>query len=279
MTTQPLSMKRVYHLALSEKELKGAKYAFLPGDPDRVPVIAQAFDKKAYEIAFHREFRTFLGRIGNESVIVTSTGIGGPSTAIAVEELAQLGVRTFIRVGTTGAIQEYIKLADVIITSGAVRLDGASLHYAPLAYPAVADYQVLHALVEAAKALSATGRRHRHISQAAAFQYHIGITASADTFYPGQERYDTYSGYVIRELQGSLKEWQRLNVLNYEMEAATLFTMASALGLRAGCVSGVLVNRTKEEHVTPVIVKEAEENAIEVATKAMEMLISKTLDV
>lgn len=255
-------MKRVYHLALSKKELKGAKYAFLPGDPDRVPAIAHAFDKEAYELAFHREFRTFLGRINNQSVIITSTGIGGPSTSIAVEELAQLGIRTFIRVGTTGAIQEHIKLADVIITTGAVRLDGASSHYAPLAYPAVADYQVLHALVEAAKC-------HRHIS------YHVGITASADTFYPGQERYDTYSGYVIRELQGSLKEWQRLNVLNYEMEAATLFTMASALGLRAGCVAGVIVNRTKEEHVTSMIVKEATENAIKVATKAMEMLIAE----
>jgi len=255
-------MKRVYHLALSKKDIQGAKYAFLPGDPDRVPAIAQAFDKRAVELAFHREFRTFLGKIKNGSVIVTSTGIGGPSTAIAVEELAQLGVRTFIRVGTTGAIQEHINLADVIITTGAVRLDGASSHYAPLAYPAVADYEVLHALVEAAK-------------NEAAFKYHLGITASSDTFYPGQERYDTYSGYVIRDLQGSLKEWQRLNVLNYEMESATLFTMASALGLRAGCVSGVIVNRTKEEHVTPTLVKEAEGNAIKVAVKAMERLISK----
>ena len=162
-----------------------------------------------------------------------STGIGGPSTSIAVEELAQLGVRTFLRVGTTGAIQPDIAVADVIVTTGSVRLDGASLHFAPLEYPAVAHFDCMTALVDAARELGHT--------------VHVGITVASDTFYPGQERYDTVSGYVRRSLQGSRDEWAALHVLNYEMESATLFTMCAANGWRAGMVAGVLVNRTQQE--------------------------------
>lgn len=215
-----------YHLDLDEKKIEGARFAFLPGDPGRVEAIAKTFDPESREIANKREYRTYLGKMNGQSVLVTSTGIGGPSTSIAVDELAQLGVKTFIRIGTTGAIQKRIKVGDVIITSGSVRLDGTSTHYAPIEYPAVAGYEVLHALVEAA---NTTG-----------ISYHIGITASCDTFYPGQERYDSYSGYVIKRFQGSMEEWQKLNVLNYEMESAPLLTIAGALGLQAGCVTGVI---------------------------------------
>ncbi len=173
------------------------------------------------------------GTVGGADVIVCSTGIGGPSTSIAVEELAQLGVTTFLRVGTTGAIQPHIEPGDVIVTTGAVRLDGASHHFAPPEFPAVPDFGCTTALVEAGRA--------------AGVELHIGVTASSDTFYPGQERYDTVSGRVTRRFRGSLQEWQELGVLNYEMEASTLFTMSAALGLRAGCVAGVLVNRTRDE--------------------------------
>ena len=233
----------------------------MPGDLDRVPAIAETFDKKAVEIAHKREFRTYLGEINGENVLVTSTGIGSPSASIAIEELAQLGVKVFLRIGTSGAIQKGIGLGDVIITNAAVRLDGASIHYAPIEYPAVADFEVTSCLVEAAKSLG--------------IRYHLGITASSATFYPGQERYETYSQYVLRELQGSLKEWQKLNVLNYEMESAILLTMSSVLGLKAGCVTGVVDNRTEEEKIKPKIVKEAEENATRVAIKAMKLLISQ----
>ena len=255
-------MPHVYHLCLDQQKILGARFAFLPGDPGRVPEIAHAFDPQSKELAWRREFRTYLGEIQGENVLITSTGIGGPSTSIAAEELACLGVHTFIRIGTTGAIQEGIEPGDVIITTGSVRLDGASTHYAPIEYPAVANYEVVHALIEAAKE--------------SGLKFYLGITASSDTFYPGQERCDSYSGYVIKRFQGTMKEWQKLHVLNYEMESSTLLTVAGALGLRAGCVSGVIVNRAEQEEIKEENIKIAEENAINVAIKAMELLLLQT---
>jgi len=253
----------VYHLDLDEVEIKESKFVFLPGAPERVPEIAKSFDPEAVEIAWKREYRTWLGKVKNIPVLVTSTGIGGSSTSIAIDELAQLGVKTFIRIGTTGAIQDNIKVGDVIITTGAVRLDGASTHYAPIEYPAVADYYVTHALIEAAKS----------ICKKANFNYHVGITASSATFYPGQERYDSYSGYVIKKFRNSMEEWQKLHVLNYEMESATLLTLCSSLGLKSGCITGVVVNRTMQEQIDKNVVEIAEQRAIEIAIKAMRRLI------
>ncbi len=131
-----------------------------------------------------------------------------------MEELAQLGIRTFLRIGTTGAIQPHINVGDVLVTTASVRLDGASLHFAPMEFPAVADFACTTALVEAAKSIGATT--------------HVGVTASSDTFYPGQERYDTYSGRVVRRFKGSMEEWQAMGVMNYEMESATLLTMCAS---------------------------------------------------
>ena len=225
-----MSPSKVFHLGLDEAALRGAKLAIVPGDPARSEPIAKLMGEPAF-LGSKREFTSWLGKLGDASVVVCSTGIGGPSTSIAVEELAQLGVRTFLRAGTTGAIQPQINVGDLIVTTGAVRLDGASYHFAPAAYPAVSDFDCTTALVRAARE---AGRR-----------VHVGITASTDTFYPGQERYDTYSGRVDRDWQGSLQRWQDLGVLNYEMEAATLFTMCSALGLRAGMITAALVNRAR----------------------------------
>ncbi len=255
-------MSLIYHLKLSRKSIKGAKIALLPGDPGRVPAIASAIDKEGcLEIACNREFRTWLAHMDNSPVVITSTGIGGPSAAIAIEELAQLGINTFIRVGTTGALQRNIKAGDVVITTASVRMDGTSEHYAPIEYPAVADYSVLNALAEAART-----RRIRH---------HVGITASSATFYPGQERVDTFSRYVIRDLAGSKKEWEHLGVLNYEMESATLLTMCNALGLRAGCVTGVISERSKKEKIVEGMIKTAEGNAIAVALGALNHLLTE----
>ncbi len=255
-----MSNKKVYHLDLDNKKVAGAKFVILPGDPYRVKDIAKEFDSRSKEIAKKREYRTCLGKIHKQNVLVTSTGIGGPSASIAVDELAQLGLNTFLRVGTTGAIQKNINIGDVIITTGSVRLDGASTHYAPIEYPAVADYEIVQTLIEAAKSKN--------------IPFHVGITASADTFYPGQERYDSCSKYVIKKFQGTMKEWQKLNVLNYEMESATLLTMANALGLRAGCVSGVVVNRIKGEKIMDL--KLGEKNAVDVAVEAMKVLVKKS---
>ena len=206
----------VMHLRLQKGMLKGAKIAFVPGDPGRVEHIVRTFSKEATHLASNREYTTWLGQLDGCPVLCTSTGIGGPSTSIAIEELARLGVRTFIRVGTTGSIQRQVQLGDIVITTGSVRLDGASRHYAPIEYPAVANYEALDALVKASKRQKVTA--------------HIGITASTDTFYPGQNREDTYSKHIIRELRGSLEEWQKLNVLNYEMESSTLFHRLLGVG-------------------------------------------------
>lgn len=225
-------MSDVFHLGLAATQLLGATLAIIPGDPERVARIGELLDDPQ-QLASTREFTSLIGWLDGTPIVVCSTGIGGPSTSIAVEELAQLGIRTFLRVGTTGAIQPGIAPGDVIVTTAAVRLDGASAHFAPPEFPAVAHFDCTSALVDAARSTDAG--------------VHIGITASSDTFYPGQERYDTVSGRVVQRFRGSLHEWRSLGVLNYEMEAATLFTMCATQGWRAGCVAGVLVNRNDDE--------------------------------
>ncbi len=251
-------MKRVYHLALNEQMTQGARIALLPGDPARVPKLAHAFDPQAQELAYHREYRTYLGTCTDKPVLIVSTGIGGSSTAIAVDELAQLGVRTFIRVGTSGAIAPHLEVGDVVITAGSVRLDGASVQYAPIEYPAVAHYEIVRALVEAARRLKK--------------RYHVGITASTATFHPGQERPDSYLGYVPRSLQGATAEWKRLGVLNYEMESATVLTLAGLFGCQAGCITGVVDKHERAGAITEEGLRLGEENAIAVAAKALEWL-------
>lgn len=250
-------MSEVFHLGLTKAMLKGAKIAIIPGDPARSERIAKQMDNPSF-LTSTREYNSWLGYVDNQPVVICSTGIGGPSTSICVEELAQLGVRTFIRIGTTGAIQPHINVGDILITTGAVRLDGASRHFAPLEYPAVADFECTTALFNAAKNKGITP--------------YVGITASSDTFYPGQERYDTYSGKVQKDYQGSLKQWQDLNVMNYEMESATLFTMCNALGLRPGMVAGVIVNRTQQEIPNEEAAKNTEHRAISVVVEAVRLL-------
>ncbi|MBE0426924.1 MAG: uridine phosphorylase [Nitrospirae bacterium] len=252
----------VYHLNLCKSHIKGSKIVLLPGDPFRVPEIAEEIKKQnggeIKEIAWKREYRTFLCYVNKKPVLVTSTGIGGSSTSIAIEELAMLGVRTFIRVGTTGAIQKHIKPGDVIITTGSVRLDGASTHYAPIEYPAVAHNEIVNALIEGAKKTKV--------------KYHVGITASSDTFYPGQERYDSFTKYVPKRFQGTMAEWQKLFVLNYEMESSTVLTLTSTMGHRGGCISGVVVNRTVKEKITKEALMSGEANAVKVALASLEFL-------
>ncbi len=234
-----------YHIQLSEDDIRGISAVLLPGDSGRVAKIASLADQGSSEfIVSNREFTSYRCSVRGRSVLITSSGIGGPSLAIAMEELAKIGLKTFIRVGTTGAIQKNIKTGDVIISSGAVRLDGTSTHYAPIEYPAVASIHVVNELIRAARENS--------------IDYHVGITASSDSFYPGQERYDTYTKYVIKDFQNSLAQWQKLNVLNYEMESATLFVLANVFNLAAGAVCGVVVNRTKEEHPDDSLLREVE---------------------
>ncbi|WP_127960237.1 uridine phosphorylase [Serratia microhaemolytica] len=253
-----MAQSDVFHLGLTKNDLQGATLAIVPGDPQRVEKIARLMTNPVH-LASHREFVSWRGELEGRAVIVCSTGIGGPSTSIAVEELAQLGVRTFLRIGTTGAIQHNIQVGDVLVSTAAVRLDGASLHFAPMEFPAVADFECTTALVAAAKASGAAT--------------HIGITASSDTFYPGQERYDTYSGRVVNSFKGSMAQWQAMGVMNYEMEAATLFTMCASQGLRAGMVAGVIVNRTKQEIPDLQTIQAAESQAVKIVVEAARRLL------
>ncbi len=255
-----MSSSEVFHLGLTRETLNGAELAIVPGDPERVERIAELMDNPK-KLASLREFTTWRGELEGKPVVVCSTGIGGPSTSIAVEELAQLGIRTFLRVGTTGAIQPHINVGDVIVTTGSVRLDGASRHFAPISYPAVANFQCTRALVDAAKQ--------------SGLNYWTGITASSDTFYPGQERYDTYTQRVRKELQGAIAEWQSMGVLNYEMESATLLTMCATMGLSAGCVAGVIVNRTCNETPDTEKLASVEPNAIHTVIGAARLLLKQ----
>ena len=243
----------VFHLGLTKADLQGAELAIVPGDPERVRKIAEMLDNPRF-LACHREFTSWLAELDGHPIVICSTGIGGPSTSIAVEELAQLGIRTFLRIGTTGAIQPHIHVGDILITTAAVRLDGASLHFAPMEFPAVADFTCTTALVAAAEAMQV--------------RQHIGITASSDTFYPGQERYDTYSGRVVERFRGSMAEWQAMGVMNYEMESATLLTMCASQGLRAGMVAGVIVNRTQREIPDAAAMKSTESQAVQIVIEA-----------
>lgn len=256
-------MADVFHLGIERGQLEGATIAIIPGDPQRVGRITAAFADAdgggdVTELASTREFTSALATLDDTKVVVCSTGIGGPSTSIAVEELAQLGVRTFLRIGTTGSIQPDVAVGHVIITEAAVRLDGASQHFAPIEYPATSNFECTRSLVDSAKALGMT--------------YHVGITASSDTFYPGQERYDTVAGDVTTRFKGSLAEWQRLNVLNYEMESATLFTMCAVHGWRAGCVATVIANRLEEEIPAAIDHSEMERRSIDVVIGAVRSL-------
>lgn len=248
----------VFHLGVTQADLNDATLAIIPGDPARVQKIAELMENPVF-LASHREYTLYRAELDGQSVVVCSTGIGGPSTSIAVEELAQLGVRSFLRVGTTGAIQPHVNVGDMIVTTGSVRLDGASLHFAPMEFPAVPDFAVATAMKEAAEESGAT--------------VHMGVTASSDTFYPGQERYDTFTGRVVSRFQGSMKEWQEMGVLNFEMESATLLTMCASSGLKAGCVAGVIINRTQKEIPDHATLKETEARSIKVVVEAARKML------
>jgi len=214
-------------------------------------MIAELWDE-GREIAFHREFRVWSGKINGRSISACSTGIGASSAAIAVEELARAGAHTFIRVGSTGAIQPEIKLGDVIISAAAVRFEGVSSEYTFPEYPAFADYEVLLALIEAAETLNV--------------RYHVGVTATTDSFYLGQGR-SGYKGYSWSFSENIMEDLRKMKVLNFEMETSAIFTIASLYGLRAGSVCAVYANRIRNEFEVA-----GEREAARVAVEAVKIL-------
>ena len=214
-----------YHIGCKKGDV--GRYVFLPGDPDRVPKIADLWNS-AREVSSHREYRVWTGRLDGIRVSACSTGIGGPAAAIAVEELAAIGADTFIRVGTCGALRKEIRCGDLVISTAAVRLDGTSRQYVQPEYPAVANYEIVLSLIEATEKLG--------------YRYHVGYTASSDSFYVGQGR-PGFKGYLPLGAEKTVETLSKVNVLNFEMEAATIFTLAGIYGLRAGAVCAVYANR------------------------------------
>jgi len=199
----------------------------LPGNPERLDKITPFWDDHE-EMAYHREYRTATGRYEGTPISVTSTGIGSPSAAIAVEELARVGADTFIRVGSCGALQADMDPGDLVITRGAVRQEGTSDEYVREDYPAVADHEVVAALVAAAERLG--------------HDYHVGLTMSSDSFYAGQGRAG-FDGFEAAGSDDLVDELKAANVKNVEMEAAAILTLANIYGLRGGAVCSVFANR------------------------------------
>ncbi|MHA2070906.1 MAG: uridine phosphorylase [Candidatus Thorarchaeota archaeon] len=218
-----------YHIEVKPGEV--AETVILPGDPQRVAKISSGWDSFS-EVAAHRQYVTHTGLYKGVPISACSTGIGGPGTAIAVEELANVGVRNFIRVGSCATLKEEINIGDLIISTAAVRLDGTSKQYVRPEYPASASYEIVMALVEAADSLG--------------IRYHLGISASTDSFYPGQSR-PGYNGFTQSFSEALIDDLQRANVANFEMEAATIFTLANIFGFRSGAVCAVYANRIRDE--------------------------------
>jgi Uridine phosphorylase len=216
---------RQYHLEVTADDV--ADSVLLPGNPDRVEKITAVWDA-AETVAAHREYRTATGNYRDTPISVTSTGIGGPSTAIALEELARVGCETFIRAGSCGTVDPDIAVGDLVITSGAMRQEGTSSEYIDETYPATADHEVVTALIAAAERLD--------------HDYHVGTTLSTDSFYAGQAR-PGFEGYEAPGSDDLLATLKSANVANIEMEAATVLTLANLYGLRAGAVCTVYANR------------------------------------
>ena len=240
---------RQYHLDVTPGDV--ADTILLPGDPDRVSLITDRWDD-AETVAEHREYRTATGTYEGAPLSVTSTGIGSPSAAIAVEELARVGAETFLRVGSCGALQPEMDVGDLVITTGAVRGEGTSEEYVREDYPAVADHAVVSALVAAAERLG--------------YDYHCGVTMSTDSFYAGQAR-EGFEGFEAAGSETLLDHLRAANVKNVEMEASSILTLANLYGLRAGAVCTVFANRTTGEFRT-----EGEGRAAEVGSLAAALL-------
>lgn len=249
--------EKLYHINLSKADIDGAKYAILPGDPGRVPKIADFFENSK-KIGQNREYTSYIGTLKGEKVVCISTGIGGPSAAICIEELFELGVTNFIRVGTAGGMQMQVEAGDLVVVTGAIRMEGTSKEYLPIEFPAVPDLDITYALRTAAKGLN--------------YGYHTGVVECKDSFY-GQ--HSPHRMPVSYELENKWQAWIKGGCLASEMESAALFTVCASLGARAGAVMLCVWN---QERVKAGLDKEQQhdtEKAIKTAIKAIESLIDE----
>jgi uridine phosphorylase len=225
MKTEEKSMEKLYHIQLDDSH--GAKYAILPGDPGRVEKIAALLDQP-HLLGVNREYTTWLGTLEGEPVLVMSTGMGGPSTAIGVEELYMTGVRNFIRVGTCGGMNLEVMGGDLVIATGAIRMEGTSREYLPIEFPAVADFELTGFLVDAAKA--------------GEYRYHTGVVQCKDSFY-GQHSPGRMP--VSYELQNKWQAWLKGGALASEMESAALYIVCQSLGAKAACILNTIWNQER----------------------------------
>lgn len=246
---------REFHLNMVKGDV--GRYCILPGDPGRCERIAAYFDEPK-QVMFNREYMTYTGTLLGEKVSVVSTGIGGPSASIAMEELIHLGADTFVRVGTCGGMALKVQSDDVVIATGAIRMEGTSKEYAPIEFPAVADLQVTTALVNAAKKLGKP--------------WHAGVVECKDSFY-GQHSPETMP--VSYELLNKWEAWKRLGVKASEMESAALFVVAAALGVRCGSCFHVVWNQEREAAGLDQKMSEDTSSAVRVGVEGLKLLIER----
>lgn len=242
-----------YHIKVNADMI--GKYVIMPGDPKRCALIAQYLDD-AKLVADSREFVTYTGYLDGEKVSVTSTGIGGPSAAIALQELAHCGAHTFVRIGTCGGMQTDVIGGDVVVATGAVRMEGTSREYAPIEYPAIADLDVVNALVTVAKDMN--------------IGVHTGVVQSKDSFYGQHSPLSMPVGY---ELENKWEAWKRMGCKASEMESAALFIVGSYLRVRVGACFLVVANQEREAQGLENPEVHDTDMAIRVAVEAIRMLI------
>ncbi len=247
--------KTMYHIGVAPGQV--GKYVILPGDPKRCEKIAAYFEHPVFA-ADRREFVTYTGTLDGVPVSVTSTGIGGPSASIAMEELHMCGADTFLRVGTAGGMDLDVQAGDVVIASGAVRMEGTSREYAPIEWPAVADFEVEHALYQAAAQLG--------------YRRHVGVVECKDAFY-GQHKPEELP--VSYELLNKWQAWLRLGCKASEMESAALFTVASYLHVRAGAVLFIMSNQERVKKGLSNEIEHDTDKAIRTAIEAIRILIKE----
>lgn len=244
-----------YHIQLGKGDV--GRYVILPGDPKRCEKIAAHFDDPV-KMADSREFVTYTGFLDGEKVSVTSTGIGGASASIAMEELVTIGADTFVRVGTCGGMQLPVKSGDLVIATGAIRMEGTTREYAPIEFPAVPDHTIVQALIQAA--------------EKKAYPYHVGVVQCKDSFY-GQHEPQTKP--VSYELLNKWEAWKRLGCLASEMESAALFVVGSYLRVRVGSVFLVMANQERAAKGLENPVVHDTERAIDTAIEALRSMIRK----
>ena len=248
--------EKQYHIQCVEGDV--GRYVLLPGDPGRCEKIAQHFDNPVH-IGMNREYNIWTGTLLGEKVSVCSTGIGGPSAAIAMEELVAIGADTFVRVGTCGGIHMDVKPGDVVVATGSIRFEHTSLEYAPIEFPAVADFDVAMALKSASEELG--------------FDTHTGVVQCKDSFY-GQHSPERSPVYY--ELLNKWESWKRLGVKASEMESSALFVVAAALGVRCGSCFHVVWNQEREKAGLFMPMTEDTSGAIKVGIEGIKKLIAAT---